>query len=148
MSRRDVGIGGLSGLIDVVAVANHLAGFSRQLTPFDICWSVVSGITTKDHQIVIILEVGGQIGDGTVPAWLGLLQLESRSNIAKQRVHRHGGQMHFLGLTVAGYNQGLVAALGQAHQVSHTLLHPVGCVGLLFTLGCMAFWKILIEITS
>ncbi len=130
MRRRNVGISTFGGLVNIVALPDHPAGSVRQLGPFNVSRRVVGGVAAQYHEIVSVVETQLQVGDGAVPAWVGFLQQKRRAHIAKQLVHRHGGQMHFLGLTVPGHDQRLVAALLQANQVGNALAHPLGCVGL------------------
>ena len=130
MRRRNVGISTLGGLVNIVALPDHPAGSARQLGPFNVSRRVVGGVATQYHEIVSVGETQLQVGDGAVPARVGFLQQKRRAHIAKQLVHRHGGQVHFLGLTVPGHDQRLVAALLQANQVGNALAHPLDCVGL------------------
>ncbi len=117
-------------IVNIVAVPDHAAGLPSQLGPFNIRRCVVGGVAAQYHEVVSVVETQLQVSDGAVPAWVGFLQQKRRAHIAKQLVHRHGGQMHFLGLTVPGHDQRLVAALLQANQVGNALAHPLGCVGL------------------
>ena len=139
MRRRNVGISTLGSLVNIVALSDHAAGLLSQLGPFNIRRCVVGRITAQYHEVVSVVETQLQVGDGAVPAWVGFLQQKRRAHIAKQLVHRHGGQVHFLGLTVPGHDQRLVAALLQANQVGNALAHPLGCVGLGLAFDGVAF---------